>query len=85
MPLKVEKNKLTVATLDIAQMRNAAPILESEALVTSARKVKSGFNGRFITNSLVGKLESSTQGEYKSDGRNNDLRDHTAQILTYSH
>ncbi|GBN43495.1 hypothetical protein AVEN_94989-1 [Araneus ventricosus] len=34
-------------------------------------------------NSLVGKLESSTQGEYKSGGRNNDLRDHTAQILTY--
>ncbi|GBL99640.1 hypothetical protein AVEN_68889-1 [Araneus ventricosus] len=37
MPLKVEKNKLTVATLDMAQMRNAAPILESEALVTSTR------------------------------------------------
>ncbi|GBM73156.1 hypothetical protein AVEN_30045-1 [Araneus ventricosus] len=37
MPLKVEKNKLTVATLDMAQMRNAALILESEALVASTR------------------------------------------------
>ncbi|GBN86082.1 hypothetical protein AVEN_207247-1 [Araneus ventricosus] len=35
MPLKVEKNKLTV------EMRNAAPILESEVLVTSTRTYNS--------------------------------------------
>ncbi|GBN68501.1 hypothetical protein AVEN_111523-1, partial [Araneus ventricosus] len=40
MPLEAGKNKLTVATLDMAQMRNAAPILESEALVTSTRTPK---------------------------------------------
>ncbi|GBO39571.1 hypothetical protein AVEN_162125-1 [Araneus ventricosus] len=43
MLLKVEENKLTVAKLDIAQMRNAALILESEALVASTRTILRGF------------------------------------------
>ncbi|GBM71427.1 hypothetical protein AVEN_185732-1 [Araneus ventricosus] len=32
-----------------------------------------------------GNVESSTLGEYKSDVRNNDLRDYTAQISTDNH
>ncbi|GBL81171.1 hypothetical protein AVEN_120023-1 [Araneus ventricosus] len=52
MPLKVEQNKLTVATLDTAQMRNAALILESEALVASMRTILRGF-ASIILESLI--------------------------------
>ncbi|GBM48193.1 hypothetical protein AVEN_72472-1 [Araneus ventricosus] len=43
MPLKVEKNKITVATIDMAQMRNAALILGSGVLVASTRTILPGF------------------------------------------
>ncbi|GBN93936.1 hypothetical protein AVEN_251360-1 [Araneus ventricosus] len=43
MPLKVEKNKLTVETSDMAQMRDAALILESDALVASTGTILRGF------------------------------------------
>ncbi|GBM78501.1 hypothetical protein AVEN_266026-1 [Araneus ventricosus] len=51
-------------------------------------KTKSGYNSQICHEFTRGNVESSkssTLGEYKSDVRNNNLRDYAAQISTDNH